>query len=58
MRYLVSRPPCLQEDEGRTQYCTDFETYEDAKAYVMCITENDTGYFRVSNYHINGEAIK
>lgn len=50
--YYVVRPPCLMEDEGRTEMCGSFPTLEAARKAIDELSENDTGYFKRSDYKI------
>jgi hypothetical protein len=40
------------EDEGRSFYCGSYETLEQAEEARDLLTDNDTGYFRNSNFRI------
>lgn len=50
--YLIIRPPCLMEDEGRTEFCGSYATLEEATEAVNRLSDNDKGYFKRSNFRI------
>ena len=50
--FYVVRPPCLMEDEGRTEMIGHFPSKELAKKKIEELTKLSKGYFRHSNYKI------
>lgn len=48
-KYAVMRKPVLMEDEGREFYINNYETEEEANAWI----ESQKGkYFRPSDYYV------
>lgn len=48
-KLVLLQPPCLMEDEGFTHVIAVCDTYEEVAQAARDYTDNDTGYFRVSN---------
>ena len=48
-KFIVVRWPCLMEDEGNWHVLAVCDTRQEVAEFTKEYTDNDTGYFRVSN---------
>jgi len=48
-KFIVIRWPCLMEDEGNWHVLAICDTRQEVAEFTKEYTDNDTGYFKVSN---------